>query len=62
MQLPRRLIVAATGFAVAPAAAVAELPTKPVVPVVPFAPGGPTDAMARTLAAAVRDSLPQPVD
>ncbi|MDM0011023.1 tripartite tricarboxylate transporter substrate binding protein [Variovorax sp. J22P168] len=36
-------------------------PTKPISLIVPFPPGGPTDAMARTLAAEVRDALGQPV-
>ena len=36
-------------------------PTKPVVLIIPFPPGGPTDAMARTLAAEIRDQLGQPV-
>jgi len=46
----------ATGRAQAPAPA---FPAKPVTLVVPFAPGGPTDAMARILASAIKASLPQ---
>ena len=34
-------------------------PSKPITLVIPFPPGGPTDAMARTLAAEIRDRLGQ---
>jgi tripartite-type tricarboxylate transporter receptor subunit TctC len=52
----------ATACALAPLAARAnDFPTKPVTLVVPFPPGGPTDAMARTLAAAVKPALGQTV-
>jgi tripartite-type tricarboxylate transporter receptor subunit TctC len=43
----------------AAAQAISPSATKPVTLVVPFAPGGPTDAMARNLAAAIKSYLPQ---
>jgi tripartite-type tricarboxylate transporter receptor subunit TctC len=36
-------------------------PEKPITLIVPFPPGGPTDAMARTLAAEMKDRLGQPM-
>jgi tripartite-type tricarboxylate transporter receptor subunit TctC len=55
----RRLAIAAACLAPVIAAHAGDFPSKPVTMVVPFATGGPTDAMARTLAAAVK--LGQPV-
>ncbi len=44
-----------------PAFAQKDYPSKPIMMVVTYPPGGPTDAMARTLAAALKNSLGQPV-
>lgn len=55
------LAAATLGLAAAPAFAQKDFPTKPIMMVVTYPPGGPTDAMARTLAAALKSSLGQPV-
>lgn len=63
---PRRTFIAAMAVsalaAVAPQMARADqFPSKPLTFVVPFPPGGPTDAMARTLAVALSETLGESV-
>ncbi|KQP03663.1 tripartite tricarboxylate transporter substrate binding protein [Pseudorhodoferax sp. Leaf265] len=54
-------LLSAAVLAFAPCAQAESFPDKPVMLVVPFPPGGPTDAMARTIAAEMKDRLGQPV-
>ena len=55
------VLASAAALPMLPAAHADTFPDKPVTLVVPFPPGGPTDAMARTLAAEMKDRLGQPV-
>ena len=64
MNLRRPLLhalLAAPLWLAGPPLQAADFPTKPLTLVVPFAPGGPTDAMARVLAAALKGPLGQTV-
>ena len=62
MRLLTTVVLAASAALSLPALAQGPaFPDKPVMLVVPFPPGGPTDAMARTLAAEMKDKLGQPV-
>lgn len=62
MRLLTTLLLASTAaLPLVPAAHADSFPDKPIVLVIPFPPGGPTDAMARTLAAEMKDRLGQPM-
>ncbi len=55
------LALAAAAIIGSPVAQAQSFPSKPITLVVPFPPGGPTDAMARTIAHRLKDELGQPV-
>ncbi|WP_198969842.1 tripartite tricarboxylate transporter substrate binding protein [Xylophilus sp. ASV27] len=62
--MKKRALLIAAGCAaalLAPLAHADTFPSKPLTLVIPYPPGGPTDAMARTLAAEIRDKLGQPM-
>ncbi|HET6599727.1 MAG TPA: tripartite tricarboxylate transporter substrate binding protein [Burkholderiaceae bacterium] len=61
MKMIRQLTLAVACAGALFGARAADFPTKPIELVVPFSPGGPTDAMARLLASAMKSSLGQPV-
>lgn len=54
-------VAAALFFAASAPAPAEDFPNKPVTVVVPFSAGGPTDALIRTLAERMRESLGQPI-
>ena len=57
----KNLVLAAAVFAVSSVVGAQTYPTKPVTMIVPFAAGGPTDTVARTVAAVMSKSLGQTV-
>jgi tripartite-type tricarboxylate transporter receptor subunit TctC len=57
----KRMLGAAALFLCAATAAHAQYPTKPITMIVPFSAGGPTDTVARSLAAAMQTHLKQTV-
>ena len=61
MRFNRRHVLLAGVLGAAVPAMAADFPSKSITLVVPYAPGGPTDAMARTLAAALKGPLGQTV-
>ncbi len=61
ISLCRKLLLVSAVALSMPAMARAEFPERPIKFVVPFAAGGPTDALARSLAEGVRAKLGQPV-
>jgi len=64
MRLLKTITLALACAATLPLVTVAHadgFPDKPIMLVIPFPPGGPTDAMARTLAAEMKDRLGQPM-
>src|SRR4051794_19650884 len=61
MRIITTLVLVATAALSMPAMAQPGFPDKPIMLVVPFPPGGPTDAMARTLAGEMKNRLGQPV-
>ncbi len=54
-------LATAAAFPLLPSAQAQGFPDRPIMLVIPFPPGGPTDAMARTLAAEMKDRLGQPM-
>lgn len=61
MRFLATLALAAATLPLMPTAHAEAFPDKPIMLVIPFPPGGPTDAMARTLAAEMQNRLGQPM-